>query len=158
MLPPLGLGLQVLSSSPAGHWGFPIIFCLSGCLIFASSLTVLVHVRNNPKVSMIIYALFSTLGRITLGTLIVSMPKTFLLSIFDDRSEELSLALNTTYAYMSIARFGPLQFAFTLFLFYTSDQSSGEVTARTLCYLRCVVVLSCTVLYCTTIVLESITE
>ncbi len=133
MLPALAFGLQALASSPAGYWGFPLLFLFSGLLIFGSSLFVLLALKRfKPGISLLVLAIVQTLGRVTIGLLFKSLPKFFLLSLFEEDSPELAFALSTTYAYMSVVRFGPLQFAFTTFLFFTADERQGEVSARAL--------------------------
>ena len=53
---------------------------------------------ENPEISLLVFASVQTLGRITIGTLITSMPKFFLLPLFEEGSGELTLALNTVGA------------------------------------------------------------
>ena len=132
MLPALAFGLQALASSPAGYWGFPLLFFSSGLLIFGSSLFVLLDVRKRPRASLLVVAIVQTLGSVTIGVLLKSLPKFFLLSLFEEGSAELAFALSTTYAYMNIVMYGPLQFAFTIFLFYTATEKEGVVTASAL--------------------------
>ena len=118
--------LPRLMASRMAHWGAAALFAVSGFLIFGAALSVSVAV---DVTTLYVFSIINSAGRVLLVVLVQSMPKLFLLELYDAGSEEMDVMLAASYAYQNMFRYGPLQFGFTIFLFYTAGEKDGPTTS-----------------------------
>ena len=129
--------MPLLAASRWAHWGAAALFASSGILICCACVIILVVA---DEVTLFLFAAVQSVGTTVLQVLILSMPKLFLVSLYE--GEELTSMITTSYAYLAIFRYGPLQFGFTVFVFYTAGDEGDITTAVLVAVGACMAVLA----------------
>ena len=140
----LVFAMPCLTASRMAHWYLAALFALSGFLILGAVVSLFVAV---DVTTLYVFSIVNSAGRALVVVLVQTMPKLFLTEFYEPGSEEMEVMLVAAYAYQNMFRYGPFQFMFTVFLFYTTGERGGPTTAVVLAISACMAALTCVPLF-----------
>ena len=140
----LVFALPCLTASRMAHWYLAALFALSGFLILGAAVSVFVAA---DVTTLYVFSIVNSVGSALMVMLVQTMPKLFLMEFYEPGSEEMDVMLVAAYAYQNMFRYGPFQFMFTVFLFYTTGEQGGPTTAVVLAISASMAALTCVPLF-----------